>query len=561
MGILTRVVSAFLLVAAVVACSPVATGPALPRPAQPAPSIVTTTTHARSSTTTTLSAEEILATQCPAAFCLVYHINEDAVWSDGAPVVAADFAKTAEILGAPSAGETLGGYDLISDVDIIDDKTVRLLFSSPYGPWQTMFNRLLPAHVESLQVPDLPTTGPYLFEEWVPGDRIVLTRNPEWWSETEPISGEPLGTVAQVTFVFIADIDDMLQHLESGEVDVISARADLDLIEGLDAIEGAQYRLAPGPFWEHIDFHHEDDLFSQPWAREAIDLAIDRQKILDRTIRLIDPSAKALDNTVWMEGTENYEAHYVDRYDPAAAEKLLVDNGCVRNGGTYVCGDREMSFVWASTNDDPLRRETFESVQEDLEAVGIELVADLRSPSDFVTRDFLFGGPDVWQIINFSWRSLPEPIAANPTYYCDDSDLNVNRFCSPDVEQLVRSTDTIGDPARRAAVYNEADRLYLEDLAVIPLYQKLDLMAWVGDVAGLAPNYTSSTDLWNLASWTGKREIVVALPSEPTRLAALQTADEAANTVMSALMYGAFGMNPSHEHRPVLVDSVDFVEG
>jgi peptide/nickel transport system substrate-binding protein len=553
--------TALLAAVLTVGCSPVATGPELPRPAQPAPEIITTTTSAPPSTTTTLSEQEILASVCPAAFCLVYHIREDAVWSDGAPVVAADFARTVEVLGSPSAGDSTGGYDLVNEVEIIDDKTVRLLFSEPYGPWETMFTRLIPAHSESLQLPQLATNGPYRFEEWVEGDRIVLTRDPGWWSDTEPISGEALGTVAQVTFVFIADEEEMLESLVSGEVDVISARADLDLVESLNAAEGVDYRLAPGPFWEHIDFHHEDEMFSRPWLREAVDLAIDRQKILDRSIRIIDPTARGLDNTVWMAGTEHYEAHYADRYDPVAAEQMLVDNGCVREGSTYVCGERELSFVWASTNDDPLRREILESVQEDLEAVGVEVVGDLRTPSDFVTRDFLFGGPDAWQLINFSWRSLPEPLAANPTYFCDDSDLNVNRFCSPEVEEVVRSTETMVDPARRAEAYNEADRLYLQDLALIPLYQKLDLMAWTGEMTGLGPNYTSSSDLWNLASWTGKREIVVALPSEPSNLGALSTGDEAANTVMSTLMYGAFGMNPSQQHIPVLVESVDFVEG
>jgi ABC-type transport system substrate-binding protein len=219
-----------------------------------------------------------------------------------------------------------------------------------------------------------------------------------------------------------------------------------------------------------------------------------------------------------------------------------------------------MSFVWASTNDDPLRREILAQVEADLAAVGIEVVPALRSPSDFVNRDFLFGGPDVWQLINFSWRSRPDPTPADATYFCADSDLNVNRYCSADVEELVRSAERIVDPLQRAAAYNEADRMYLSDLAVIPLYQKLDLLAWSGQMAGLRPNYTSSTDLWNLAAWTGKREIVVALPAEPSSLGALP-GDPSADTVLSSLLYGAFGMDPTHAHRPVLVDSVDFVAG
>lgn len=560
MGRPMRVVSVICLVSVLAACAPVAVGPELPRPAQPVATVVTTSTTIPT-TTTTLSEAEILATECPAVFCLVYHIDEEAVWSDGEPVSPTDFARTVELLGNPQAGDPLPGYDLVTAVETVDDKTARLLFSEPFGPWQQMFTRLIPAQASGLQVPNVPTNGPFQFAEWVPGDRIVITRDPDWWSETDPLSGDPIGSVARVEFVFIPDPNEMVDALEAGEVDVISARADADLLEDLDGIEEARYVLAPGPFWEHIDFHHEDEMFSQAWVRQVFDMAIDRQKILDRTIRLLDPSADGLDNTVWMAETVNYEGHYSDRYDPAAAEQILVANGCVRDGSFYECGERVMRFVWASTNDDPLRAEIFDSVEEDLAAVGIDIVADLRSPSSFVTRDFLFGGPDVWQLINFSWRSLADPAGSNPTYYCDETDLNVNRYCSPEVAELVRSTETIVDPAARTAAYNEADRLYLEDLAVIPLYQKPNVMAWSSELTGPAPNYTLSTDMWNLATWAGKREIVVALPSEPTSLGALPTGDESANAVLSALMYGAFGMDPAHNHVPALVDSVDFVEG
>jgi hypothetical protein len=41
----------------------------------------------------------------------------------------------------------------------------------------------------------------------------------------------------------------------------------------------------------------------------------------------------------------------------------------------------------------------------------------------------------------------------------------------------------------------------------------------------------------------------------------LGTRDESANIVLSTLFYGAYGMSPSFEHIPVLVDSVEVVRG
>jgi hypothetical protein len=52
---------------------------------------------------------------------------------------------------------------------------------------------------------------------------------------------------------------------------------------------------------------------------------------------------------------------------------------------------------------------------------------------------------------------------------------------------------------------------------------------------------------------------VVALNSEPLEIDPLSTTDDNANLIMSPLLYGAFGMRPSHERVPVLVDSVDVI--
>ncbi len=64
-----------------------------------------------------------------------------------------------------------------------------------------------------------------------------------------------------------------------------------------------------------------------------------REALLDATARLVQPDAVGLDNTIFMSRTNQYEDHYDIAFDPVAAEQLLVDNGCVRDGGgTYECG-------------------------------------------------------------------------------------------------------------------------------------------------------------------------------------------------------------------------------
>jgi peptide/nickel transport system substrate-binding protein len=559
---LSRLAAAFLCVGlAATACSASEGGPLSPRPV---PSVATTTSTSVADTTTTAAAVlDTTGHSCETEFCLVYHISPTASWSDGDPITAADFAHTVELHQGLDSMDTTLRYDLIEAIDVIDDMTFQLSFSDSFGAWQTLFDRVYPAGGPAGDVVGLPTSGPFEFVEWTEGDQVSITRDPDWWSPADPISGDPAGDVEEIRFVFIDTLEEMVDALEDGEVDVFSARPDATAVSRLDTMENANFALAPGPFWEHIDFHHEDPMLSQLWLRQVISLAIDREKILDRTVRLLDPTAVPLDNTVFMGNSSGYEAHFHDTHDPDQAERLLVDNGCARGeDGVYECDGTRLSFTWASTNDDPARAEILASVREDLGAVGIEIVADLRSPSDFVTRDFLFGSPDVWQLINFSWRAHPEPTPANTTYYCGSAGgLNVNRYCSEEVEDLIRATETIVQPSDRVETYNMADRLYLDEIAVIPLYQKPVLMAWSTELSGPQPNYGFSSDLWNVASWSGKDAIVVALPAEPTAINPLIRGDESADVILGPLLYGAFGMNPSHEYVPVLVESVEIIEG
>jgi peptide/nickel transport system substrate-binding protein len=560
---LHRLLSLALLLAA---CTPTASGPLLPRPS-PAPE-PTTTTLAATTTTANVAAAAALrgevdaAPDCPTDFCAVYHINPSATWSDGDPVTPDDFAHTVQLLGGLPGEGLSSPYPAVASVDEVDARTVRVAFDRPNGGWNALFERVFREGRPAGSIADVDTTGPFVLGEWAEGEYLTLERDPGWWAVEDPISGARLGDIQRVRFVFIESLDEMLDALDRGEVDVVTARPDSTSMERLAGMDGVEHVVQPGPFWEHIDFHHEDPILSQLWARRAISLAIDREEILERTVRLIDPSSTGLDNTVWMSGTPDYEPHYDDAFDPGAAEQILIDEGCIRGeDGIYVCQGERMSFVWATTSDDPARVEIYESAREDLAAVGIEVVGDFRSPSAFVTRDFLFGGPDQWQMINFSWRAREDPIAANPTYYCDDTGaLNVNRFCSEDVERLIRATATITDPGERAATYNTADRLYLEDRPLIPLYQKPSLMAWSSEITGPEPNHSISGDLWNVASWSGKDEVVVALPSEPDLIDPRSRADNSANVILGALLYGAFGMDPSHELIPVLVERVELVD-
>jgi peptide/nickel transport system substrate-binding protein len=536
------------------------------------PTTSTTATVPVTTTTPPLVTTTTEDDPCPDAFCVVYHIRPEAKWSDDTPVTAGDFVYTHEVMVDPLNGEVVGtGYALITGSEVIDDKTVLFAFSRVYGPWQTLFEVVLPRHVLAGDDSGVPmeralttTSGPFVLHDVVEGDRIILRRNSRYWATNDPLSNSPLGDVGEIHFVYPESVRNMLRDLEDGEIDLINPRPLDWIVDEVGDIEEVTHQLGPGPFWDHIDFNHDDPLLSQKWVREAISLAIDREALLDGTVRTVDPEAPALDSTVWMVDSVNYQSNFEDRYNPEVAEQILLDHFCERgDDDIYSCQGRRMSFVWATTLGDEFRETHFELARATLEAIGVELVGDFMTPSDLFSSEVFFGGPDVWQIINFSWKAAADPHLANSTYFCDGAApngfgaLNVNRYCNEDVDSLVSSTDGIADSGQRVRAYIDADTAYLNDLALIPLYQKPAFLAWNTALIGPELNVSRSTDLWNVAAWSGKEIIVIALGSEPESLNPLILHESDTALVLAAMFSGAFGVDPNLDFKPVLIESAE----
>ncbi|MEA1902182.1 MAG: ABC transporter substrate-binding protein [Actinomycetota bacterium] len=520
----------------------------------PPPTTAATTIPPVASTTTTVP------DACPSAFCVIYHIRPEAVWSDGQPVTSADFTFTHE-MGADSQAP-------IVDVKEMDEKTVVVVFSEAYGGWRSLFGVVLPAHATDAGSLLEVTAGPYVLENWLVGESITLRRNQRYWSETDPVSGDPTGDVGEITFVFQESVRSALRALDRDEIDVLSLKPLDWIVADVAGFEGVAYETAPGPFWEHIDFNLDDPLLSQRWVREVIATALPREAIIDETVRTVDPEAPSLDNSLWMTNAEAYQSHYDITSSLETAEQIMVDHFCEKgDDGVYSCQGRRMSFTFAYPLGDPYRETIFRIAEDALDDIGIELIERVMMPSALFSTDFFFGGSQAWQIMSFSWRASEEPSLANEIYLCEGDApsgfgaLNVTRYCSDEADTLIAAANTAVDAGERASIYNSVDAGYLADLASIPLFQKPEFIAWNSELTGPRLNMSSSTTLWNVGSWAGREDIVVSIEEEPTTLDPLAPQSDSAAMILAALFSGAFSSDPALQLRPVLIERAEIVIG
>ena len=539
-----------------------------------------TTTVSQPSTTTSVPVTTTtVAPECPDAFCVRYHIHPDATWADGSPVTSNDFAFTVETLTDPDLDITStnrAGYEVITGYELVDDKTFLAIFGEVYAPWKNLFEVVLPAHelegaVFGTVWDDGITlgSGPFVFSEWVPGERIVLTRNPNYWATRDRASGAAFGDVQTVSILFLPGSEDQIRALRNEEIDMFYPEPQISLVEEVNSMGDVTSETGPGRIWEQIDFNHDDPLLSQGFIRQAFAMAIDREAVMEEVVRPMAPDAVALGNTVWMVGTPHYEDHFSRfTYDPPAAEQLLIDNGCRRgDDGIYECQGQRLSFRWTTTAGLEARETLFDLAQASLGEVGIEVTADFGPPARVFDNEFIYGDSSAWQILNFAWVGAPDPFVRNSVYYCEGAapsgfgDLNVNRYCSDQIESLIRQTEVEVEESVRADLYNQADTLYLDDVASIPLYQKPTFLAWNDVITGPSDNPTQSGPFWNIATWSGKEEVLFAVDQEPASLNTLEPAGAlfAVDLMTTAVLEGAFTVAPDYTYVPQLIESYEVI--
>ncbi|MEV7072606.1 ABC transporter family substrate-binding protein [Streptomyces sp. NPDC093990] len=139
---------------------------------------------------------------------VLYKLNQQAVWSDGREIGAADFAAQWRALsGKDSAYWTArnAGYERIQKIERgKNDLEVRVTFARPYADWRSLFSPLYPKDVmgtpdsfnDSARKKLKITAGPFQVKKVDhKEDEVTLTRNPRWWGHPAKLDGIVLRAV------------------------------------------------------------------------------------------------------------------------------------------------------------------------------------------------------------------------------------------------------------------------------------------------------------------------------------------------------------------------------
>ena len=491
-----------------------------------------------------------------------YSIAPGARWSDGVPITATDFSYLwhEQLRYGPGlpANDPISGYEDITSVTGSNGgRTVTVTFAHPYSDWEALFANLVPAHVASVQgfatafsgtrSAGFVSGGPYEVSEVVPGKRIVLTRNPEYW-------GTP-AHVSTIVFEKVSGDRAVLAALGDGSVDVGQVSpgpATSSLLATHPTTLASGTRLS-STLWQ-IAMNLARPTFSQLAFRRAIAKAVDRTEILADTVGLSTPYVPIAANRLYSAGVPpglGNDGGYVHS-SPGATDAILGGLGYTVDPTTgMVLGPSgaPLQLTITGPTGSPLAATTEALLKAQLLQAGITLhVRNVPEPQ--LLADVLPGGHYELALAPYSVTPFPSesellytdpvgPTAVNPVAASSATatslpgvlpggpratDLepgavesgavsrDVLGFSDPAVTALYADAAQELAPPKAGALYNEIDATLWRDLPTIPLFQVPVTLVSRSDIFNVTNTDTWAGPMWNAENWI----IEVAAPPPAT---------------------------------------------
>jgi peptide/nickel transport system substrate-binding protein len=387
-------------------------------------------------------------------------------------------------------GYVFGGFSgdeghMIKSVKAEDDYTVTFTLNQPLATFiknlaMTPFSISSPEAIESLgeKYGDSPVgTGPFVFDEWVRNDKIVLNRNENYWQEGYP-------KLDSVIFKTIPDNSTRLNALLTGEIDMMDGLNPSDTSQ-VEEDENLQLITRPSLNTGYLGFTVNRPPFDNKLVRKALNHAIDREGII---AAFFEGQATPAKNPIppAVEGyNEDLELY---PYDLEKAKQLLDEAG-------YSDGfEMELWAMPVARPYMPNAQKVAEVLQASFAQIGVEAEIVSYEWATYLEK-VVKGEADAFML---GWSSNNGD-ADDFLYNLLDKDnigsLNSSHYINDDLHEILIKARTTPDQQTRIELYYEAQELIYEDAPWAPLVHSKPALAAKANIEGFLPHPTEKVYL------------------------------------------------------------------
>lgn len=460
-----------------------------------------------------------------------FHIRDGITWHDGEPFSAHDVEFTVKTIMNPkveSAYKPLV-YN-ISTCTAIDSSNIRFALKKPNSFTAEMMTfPIIPRH-QFIQEDILSAsrnfkpvgTGPYSFDSYSENKEILFSHNNDWWQlkdeDGEISDGMYIGAIR---VNILKRPDDATGLFQTGEVDAASVEAG-DLTKYMGRTDVIIKRYTSRDF-EFIAFNLKSRIFADQYVRKAINMAIDRDELIDGVLPgEAEPAELPILPDSWiLEAAANNAAVHVKPADNVVSQDGVSEENAETPGdmllmggwkesaqGYYKVIDGARRYLKAElivNSNNSIRVRAAAKVCEQLKKAGIQVELKPVDWNELMNRlslskfDMAFIGCRIPQIPDMSYLYsdgyLPLPLAG-----ADETAYNVAGYYNPQVDADIDALFKEQDTERKKYIFGELKKNVLNDLPYIGLYFLRDAMVYGKNIRGpLDPDTWNK--YYNMAYW------------------------------------------------------------
>ncbi len=409
----------------------------------------------------------------------VFVLRPEARWSNGEPVVAADFVDgfrravdpatasgAADLLRAIQNAPAILEGNLATDqlgVRALDERMLEIKLSRPVPFFPDILTNTVasPVHRSTLSGPggfskpgELVSNGPYVLSAFSPGASLRVTRNPHYW-------GKSAVTFDEVGYEFIADENAEFTRFRAGELDVTNSVPEQRFQE-LQAQQdsGLQYQPTLATFYFTLNTDR-GPLRGRPGLREALSLTVDREAITESVTRAGQvPAYSLVPDGVWNFTPSRYP------WSEESQEQRITRARVLYSEAGY-------------STERPLRLRMLYNENELVQRICIAIAAmwkeTLGIETELIQMEFKAylsarADPAQWDVVRVGWTADYNDASTFLDTMTRDSPQNFGRWQSARYAALLEAASREGNPDRRRDTLQQAESLMLDDYPLLPVY-------------------------------------------------------------------------------------------
>ena len=428
----------------------------------------------------------------------IFKLNKNAKWSNGDPVTADDFVWSWKRILTASLGSQypdmlyylVGAYeyhngeiDNFDEVGIkaLDSHTLKVNLKNPtpffigllshYSTWPVHKETVLKhgdiddRNGEWTRPGNFVCNGPFQLKTWELNNKIVVEKNPHYYDAS-------MVRLNEIHYYPVSNVMTEDRMFRAGQLHLTSSMPTQKCPIYIEE-KNPNLKIDPymGTYFYRINT--ENETLSDVRVRKALAYSIDRQLLVDKVTQCGQIPAYSFTPP----GSNGYQPSTEIPYDPVLAKQLLAEAG--------YSSDNPFPKLEILFNTNEGHRKVALAIQQMWQnELGIEVELVNQDWKVYLSREMVGD----FQISRAGWIGDYE----DPNTFLDlmrpNRGNNKTGWENMDFDALVEEANTINDQEKRYELLNEAEKILIDNMPIIPLYTYVRVYQLSPDVKGFNPH-------------------------------------------------------------------------